>query len=106
MAQRLAAMPLRIETEVRVELLQSRTQVLHLIRRPSQAMAGPQAGMDADSGVLSLLSQQNDHKVNRNAAMNAHLALCHRHQGNVAARLEIAHRAKRAALVGPRSRDA
>src|SRR5215203_224675 len=106
MAERLAAMPLGVESEVPVEPLQTLAQDRYLLRRDAQGFAGPESGVDANAAHFALLADRHDNQVERNAAMHCRLALGFGHQRVVAALFEIVHGAETAALVGGRSRDA
>src|SRR6476659_7523373 len=106
MAEGLAAMSPWVEAEIVVERVEAAAKDWHLFRRRSQRLAGPQAGVDANARDLALVADRNDDQVERDAAMNARLALGFGEQRNVAALLEIAHGVDWSGVVGREPRDA
>ncbi len=99
-------MALRIEAEVLVQLLETTAQQRHFLDRPAERLAGPEARVNADALDLSVLTDRDDDEVEWHAPMDGRLALRLGHQGHIAALLEVAHRAKRPALVRRRAGDA
>ena len=92
MAQSLAGMPLGIEAELFVELLQIFAEHRHFLRRHAERFAGPKPGMNAYSRHR-IAAKRHDDEVERYAAVHGRLALSLGHQGDRAALLQIIHAA-------------
>ena len=98
MAQGFARMALWIEPEILIELFQSPPDHRNVFRRDPQRFAGPQTGVHADAGDLSVFMNWNDRQIERHPAVNRRLALGLGHQRVFAAFLQIAHGAEAAAF--------
>src|SRR5690349_19845466 len=87
MAKRLAAMPLGIETEILVELLQAVAQHRNFLGRNAKRLARPEARVDADSldTLPGRVADRHHDQVEWNPAVDGRLALGLGHERLLAA---------------------
>ena len=106
MAQRLAAMAVRIESEFRLHFGKPGAQQRHVLDRGGERLAGPQAGMDADGGDPAIFANRNDDEIERDPAVNRGAAIGLGDERHRPALFEIANGAHAAAFVGGLTRQA